>query len=325
MRVLLAEDDPNISVIAKISLEKIAGYDVTVVSDGESALNEALTQKYDLILLDEMMPKMNGIKVCQEYKARVQSPAKPVIFLSAKSQDSDIREFTDNGTGTVSATNGWRIWASTWTGETRGNVQPDTSQPNFYGCSYGAGCVWGGSVPLTGDHFVYIARPTVIVTANGTTKVEGAPDPAFSFTTSGLINGDTAAGTLTGSLSTPATQNSPPGQYPINPAFLSSVGYVVVDDPGTLTVTAPPMTLDPDMPLDMSALQSFFGASEKTFVYENNLQGTNICVGSNEPLFTNAPPGDNQDLLAVEWKRVRSQPNLNSCMLINGQHGCGDF
>lgn len=233
--------------------------------------------------------------------------------------------FTDNGTGTVSATNGWRIWASTWTGETRGNVQPDTSQPNFYGCSYGAGCVWGGSVPLTGDHFVYIARPTVIVTANGTTKVEGAPDPAFSFTTSGLINGDTAAGTLTGSLSTPATQNSPPGQYPINPAFLSSVGYVVVDDPGTLTVTAPPMTLDPDMPLDMSALQSFFGASEKTFVYENNLQGTNICVGSNEPLFTNAPPGDNQDLLAVEWKRVRSQPNLNSCMLINGQHGCGDF
>jgi DNA-binding response OmpR family regulator len=101
MRVLLAEDDPNISVIAKISLEKIAGYDVTVVSDGESALVEALTQKYDLILLDEMMPKMNGIKVCQEYKARVQSPAKPVIFLSAKSQDSDIREFTDNGTGFI--------------------------------------------------------------------------------------------------------------------------------------------------------------------------------------------------------------------------------
>ncbi|NJM09856.1 MAG: response regulator transcription factor [Bdellovibrionaceae bacterium] len=44
MRVLLAEDDPNISIIAKISLEKIAGFDVTVVSDGESALNEALTQ-----------------------------------------------------------------------------------------------------------------------------------------------------------------------------------------------------------------------------------------------------------------------------------------
>jgi two-component system, OmpR family, response regulator len=101
MRVLLAEDDLNISIIAKMSLEKIGGYDVTVVSDGESALDEALTQKYDLILLDEMMPKMNGIKVCQEYKARVTSQPKPVIFLSAKSQDSDIREFMENGTGFI--------------------------------------------------------------------------------------------------------------------------------------------------------------------------------------------------------------------------------
>lgn len=100
MRVLLAEDDPNISIIAKISLEKIAGYDVTVVSDGESALREALTQKYDLILLDEMMPKMNGLKVCQEYKAKCSDP-RPVIFLSAKSQDSDIREFTEIGTGFI--------------------------------------------------------------------------------------------------------------------------------------------------------------------------------------------------------------------------------
>ncbi len=100
MRILLAEDDPNISIIAKISLEKLGGFDVTVVSDGEAALNEALTQKYDLILLDEMMPKMNGLRVCQEYKARCPSP-KPVIFLSAKSQESDIREFTDNGTGFI--------------------------------------------------------------------------------------------------------------------------------------------------------------------------------------------------------------------------------
>lgn len=101
MRVLLAEDDPNISIIAKISLEKIAGHQVTVVADGESALNEALTQAYDLILLDEMMPKMNGLKVCQEYKARCQSQPTPVIFLSAKSQDSDIREFMEIGTGFI--------------------------------------------------------------------------------------------------------------------------------------------------------------------------------------------------------------------------------
>lgn len=237
--------------------------------------------------------------------------------------------FTDNGTGSVSATNGWRIWASTWNGETRGNVQPNTSQPNFYGCSYGAGCSWGGVVPLTGDHFVYVARPTVIVTADGAVKVEGAPNPNFGYTTTGLINGDSVS-TLSGTLSTNATTGSPPGQYAIDLAFFSNVGYIVQNVPGTLTVTAPVQSAkapayDPDLPLAVSAMQSFFGMSEKTFVYENNLQGTNICVGSNQPLFTTAPPGDNQDLLAVEWKRVRSQPNLNSCMLLNGQHGCGDF
>lgn len=100
MKVLLAEDDPNISVIARISLEKLAGHDVTVVSDGESALREALTQQYDVILLDEMMPKMNGVMVCKQYKSLCPDP-KPVIFLSAKSQESDIREFIDSGTGFI--------------------------------------------------------------------------------------------------------------------------------------------------------------------------------------------------------------------------------
>ncbi|MFX1767493.1 filamentous hemagglutinin N-terminal domain-containing protein [Paraburkholderia sp. A1RI-2L] len=229
--------------------------------------------------------------------------------------------FINNGTGTLSAANYWRIWASTWVGETRGNVQPNTAQPNFYGCTFGAGCNWGGVVPLTGDHFVYVARPTVIVTANGATKIYGAPNPNFGYSTAGLVNGDTTS-SLSGTLSTGATSGSLPGQYAINPAYLSSVGYIVQNVPGTLTVTLPyPL----DLPLAVSAMQSFFGMSEKTFVYENNLQGTNICVGSNQPLFTTAPPGSDQDLLAVEWKRVRSQPNLNSCMLLNGQHGCGDF
>ncbi len=101
MRILLAEDDPNISIIAKLSLEKLGGFEVTAVNDGEQALAAALTQLYDLILLDEMMPKMNGLKVCQEYKSRCPAP-RPVIFLSAKSQEADLREFTENGVGFIS-------------------------------------------------------------------------------------------------------------------------------------------------------------------------------------------------------------------------------
>jgi DNA-binding response OmpR family regulator len=100
IRILLAEDDANISVIAKLSLERLGGFDVTVVHDGEQALHAALTGNYDLVLLDEMMPKKNGLLVCKEYKEQTQEP-KPVIFLSAKSQESDLREFSANGIGFI--------------------------------------------------------------------------------------------------------------------------------------------------------------------------------------------------------------------------------
>ncbi len=245
--------------------------------------------------------------------------------------------FDAGSAGALSATNGWRIWASTWTGETRGKVQPDTAQPNFYGCMFGAGCSWGGTVPTTGDHYVYLQRPTVTVTANGETRASGAPNPVFTYLASGLVNEDAAPGALNGSVTSPATQLSGPGQYPINPSFASSVGYIVNDVPATLTITqttTPPPPISPESPpitptipdpVSKSGLQTFFSSEEQTFVYENNLQGTNICVGSNQPLFSTTPTGDNDDILAVEWKRVRSQPNLNSCLVVNSQHGCGDF
>ncbi|CAD6561207.1 hypothetical protein LMG28727_07359 [Paraburkholderia kirstenboschensis] len=226
--------------------------------------------------------------------------------------------FVVNPNGALSAANGWRIWASTWVGETRGNVQPNTAQPNFYGCTFGAGCSWVGTVPASGDHYVYLARPTVTVTAAGNVRIAGAPNPVFTFSTSGLINGDTANGALSGTLTTTATRNSAPGKYPIDPNFMSTVGYIVDEVPGTLSVTLV-------NPVSQSGLQTFFGSQQQTFVYENNLQGTNICIGSNQPIFSTAPLGDTPDLLSVEWKRVRSQPNLNSCMLTSGQHGCGDF
>jgi len=257
------------------------------------------------------------------------SAAGPNTNLSANGSIDLVMEngvFVDAGSGTLSAGNGWRIWASTWNGETRGSVQPNTAQPNFYGCLFGAGCSWGGTVPTTGDHFVYAARPTLTVTADGATRFVGAPNPAFTFTASGLINGDTAAGALSGSETTTANAGSPAGSYPINPNFASNVGYIVNELPGTLTVIPLPNSPQPIFdPIAHSGLQSVFGNQEQTFVYENNLQGTNICIGSNQPLFSTTTPGDNQDILAVEWKRVRSQPNLNSCMLINSQHGCGDF
>lgn len=100
MRILLAEDDPHICVIAKIALEKLGGFEVTVVHDGGAALQKALHEDYDIILLDEMMPVMNGVRVCREYKAQCAHP-RPVVFLSAKSQDADVAEFELEGDGFI--------------------------------------------------------------------------------------------------------------------------------------------------------------------------------------------------------------------------------
>lgn len=101
MRILLAEDDPSISTIARMTLEHIGGHTVTVVADGEAALLTALSGQFDVILLDEMMPKMNGLKVCAQYKESTPNPT-PVIFLSAKSQtDEVVAEFRREGIGFI--------------------------------------------------------------------------------------------------------------------------------------------------------------------------------------------------------------------------------
>ncbi len=100
MKILLAEDDPNIAQIAKMTLEKLGGHEVIHAINGEEALEMALNTEVDLLLLDEMMPKMNGLSVCQEYQTSVSDP-KPVIFLSAKSQVEDLEAFLTHGIGHI--------------------------------------------------------------------------------------------------------------------------------------------------------------------------------------------------------------------------------
>ena len=100
MKILLAEDDHNISTIALIALKQLGGHEVVLASDGEEALKSALHEDFDLILLDEMMPKKNGLKVCLEYRQQTRSET-PIIFLSAKSQANDIENFKKMGHGFI--------------------------------------------------------------------------------------------------------------------------------------------------------------------------------------------------------------------------------
>ena len=99
MKILLAEDEPNIANIAVMTLETLGGHTVTHVDNGRKAYDEALVGNYDLIILDEMMPEMNGVEVC---KSLIQNNLMtPIIFMSAKSQAPDVALFESIGTGYI--------------------------------------------------------------------------------------------------------------------------------------------------------------------------------------------------------------------------------
>ncbi len=84
-KILIVEDEKTIAEILSYNI-KAAGYDCNAVYDGQSGLDEALSGKYDLILLDLMLPVMNGFEVCQ--KVRDTSDV-PIIILTAKSEEAD--------------------------------------------------------------------------------------------------------------------------------------------------------------------------------------------------------------------------------------------
>lgn len=101
MKILLAEDDMNIIKIAQMVLERVGKHQVTTAMDGKEALSKALTEDFDLIILDGMMPGLPGIEVCKNYLEQKQGKKSPVIFLSAKSSQKDINEFLSLGTGYI--------------------------------------------------------------------------------------------------------------------------------------------------------------------------------------------------------------------------------
>jgi len=88
--VILAEDDPDIQLVARLSLKR-AGFTVRVVGNGQEALDAIREQKPDVVLLDWMMPELDGPETCRRLKADPETSSIPVIFLTAKSQEAEIQ------------------------------------------------------------------------------------------------------------------------------------------------------------------------------------------------------------------------------------------
>jgi len=85
LHVLLAEDDPDIRLVSRLSLKK-AGFRVTATSNGRELLEKLGDDRPDVILLDYMMPDMDGAEACRRLKADPATRDIPVIFVTAKSQ-----------------------------------------------------------------------------------------------------------------------------------------------------------------------------------------------------------------------------------------------
>jgi DNA-binding response OmpR family regulator len=95
-RILIAEDEPDIRELVAFTL-RFAGHEVTAAANGEEALHQASQIIPDIIIMDVRMPKMTGYDACRAMKADILLQDIPVVFLSAKGQDSEIQTGLDAG------------------------------------------------------------------------------------------------------------------------------------------------------------------------------------------------------------------------------------
>jgi CheY-like chemotaxis protein len=98
-KILLVDDDPGVHLITVPILSK-AGYDVVSAKNGEQALQLALDQRPNLILLDVIMPGIKGRELCKKIKAYDVLKDIEVIFLTAKDSQDDIQAEIEAGAAT---------------------------------------------------------------------------------------------------------------------------------------------------------------------------------------------------------------------------------
>ncbi|UNC92257.1 response regulator transcription factor [Candidatus Contubernalis alkaliaceticus] len=95
-KILLVEDEKNIIIALKLCLINY-GYEVLLAEDGITAVETALKELPDLVLLDIIIPKLNGFLVCEALKENDLTKGIPIIMLSAKAQEEDIKKARDCG------------------------------------------------------------------------------------------------------------------------------------------------------------------------------------------------------------------------------------
>jgi DNA-binding response OmpR family regulator len=88
-KILIIDDDPDICEIVKVNLEGV-GYDVSVANDGAAGLSEAITSQPDLVILDVLMPELDGWQVLEKLTQEPRTASCPIIMLTCKGDDQDV-------------------------------------------------------------------------------------------------------------------------------------------------------------------------------------------------------------------------------------------
>lgn len=96
-KILYVEDETDIQEVAKLALEAVGGFEVKLCSSGTDALREAPLFLPDLILLDVMMPGMDGQTTFNELRKIPQLAGKPIIFMTAKVQAQEVERYKEMG------------------------------------------------------------------------------------------------------------------------------------------------------------------------------------------------------------------------------------
>ena len=92
-KIMYVEDEPDIQTIARIALEQIGGFTLLVCSSGQEALDQVSDFAPDIILLDVMMPEMDGIETFRQLKTLPACAGIPVVFMTARVQTHEIKEY----------------------------------------------------------------------------------------------------------------------------------------------------------------------------------------------------------------------------------------
>ncbi len=95
-RILIIDDEPNI-VLSLQFLMKREGFEVAVAGDGEAALRAMAERRPDLVILDVMMPRLNGFEVCQRIRAEPAFRSVAVLMLTARGRETEMKRGLELG------------------------------------------------------------------------------------------------------------------------------------------------------------------------------------------------------------------------------------